>query len=243
MMYPRPLSILCCSLLLLSGCGDDGADENNEQPPQVDCPRLELESLTDCTFDEQLDYNMPETVDRYCASSCQRVLSIYARGPGDGFLASRDLSLLARVDEVPSAVSVFNMEYLKNVNGLDSVRHIGGGLRIQLNPELQNLEGLSSLESVAMGDSPQTDMYLYGNRKLETLDGLEALKEVGMALIIDDHANLQSIEALESLETVPYLSITDNPKLPTCQAEALAERLDLPDDKVEIRGNGTGSCE
>jgi hypothetical protein len=228
----------------LSGCGDSSADEKKEQPaPQVDCPRLELESLDDCTFDEELHFGMPETVERYCASSCQRVLSLDATGPGDGLRASRDLNILARVDEFPSIVTIFNMEYLKNVNGLESVRHIGDGLHIQLNPELQNLEGLTSLESVAMGDSPQSDMYLYGNPKLETLEGLESLKEVGMALIIDEHANLRSIEALESLEQVKALKITDNPKLPTCQAEALAERLGLPDDKVEIRGNGTGSCE
>jgi hypothetical protein len=37
--------------------------------------------------------------------------------------------------------------------------------------------------------------------------------------------------------------VRNSPKLPTCQAEKLAMQFDLPEDKINISGNGGGTCE
>jgi hypothetical protein len=94
-----------------------------------------------------------------------------------------------------------------------------------------------------------------GVERLPDLDGLGRLAYVGGSLMIragfgenaPEHVNaeLASIEGLGNLESVAGdVQIENNPKLPTCAAEALVDRLVYFYGSVSIAGNDdTATCD
>jgi len=124
------------------------------------------------------------------------------------------------------------------------VTSIGGDLRILCNYDLVRLD-LGSLVYV------KGEVEIEGNKSLTNLDGLRSLKYIGGSLTIDNrsckHPNgeLADISGLDRLESVgDNIKIEGNPRLPTCAAEALVERLKYFPGIAAIDGNDTNAtCE
>ena len=119
------------------------------------------------------------------------------------------------------ALNVADNPSLVSLQGLDSLTSVGGAANIDGNASLRSLDGLQSLASVG------GYLQVMDNASMDSLDGLRSLTTVGGDLLILSNDSLSSIEALSDLETVTGESIiiTSNPMLPTCQAQALADRL------------------
>lgn len=124
------------------------------------------------------------------------------------------------------------------------VTWLGGDLRIICNYDLVSLD-LGSLVYI------KGEVEIEGNRSLPNLDGLRSLKYVGGDLKIGGqnckHPNgeLADIGGLDRLESVGgNIKIEGNPRLPTCAADALVERLKYFPGIATIDGNDTGAtCE
>jgi hypothetical protein len=124
------------------------------------------------------------------------------------------------------------------------VTSLGGDLRILCNYDLVRLD-LGSLVYI------RGDVEIEGNKSLPNLDGLRSLKYVGGSLTIGGqsckHPNgeLVNIEGLDKLESVGgNIKIEGNPRLPTCAAEALVQRLKYFPGIAAIDGNNTNAtCE
>jgi hypothetical protein len=121
------------------------------------------------------------------------------------------------------------------------VTWLGGNLRILCNYDLVGLD-LGSLVYI------KGEVEIEGNRSLPSLDGLRSLKYVGGSLTIGGqnckHPNgeLADISGLDGLESVGgNIKIEENPRLPTCAAEALVERLKYFPGIATIDGNDTGA--
>lgn len=107
---------------------------------------------------------------------------------------------------------------LESLEGLSALTHVGGGVRIEKNPQLTSLRGLTSLETV-------TDyLYINDNERLASIEGLSGLISVG-----------------------GNLDIGGNPILPQCQACALSDQLEtLGGDTIFLRNLDDGcsdSCD
>lgn len=124
------------------------------------------------------------------------------------------------------------------------VTSVGGELRILCNYDLVRLD-LGSLVYV------EGDVEIQGNKVLPDLDGLSGLSYIGGSLKIGGqsckHLNqeLAGISGLSNVESVGVdFKIIDNPKVPTCAAEALLAQLKYFLGVATIAGNdGSGTCE
>ena len=124
------------------------------------------------------------------------------------------------------------------------VTSVGGDLRILCNYDLVRLD-LGSLVYI------RGEVEIEGNKSLPNLDGLRSLKYIGGSLTIDNHSckhpngELADISGLDRLESVGgNIKIEGNPRLPTCAAEALVDRLIYFLGTATISGNdGNATCE
>lgn len=97
---------------------------------------------------------------------------------------------------------------------------VARGLVIEDNSSLEDISGFRPLRVVA------GSLVLRGNESLDSLDGaFESLVAVGGDLVISRNG-LQSIASFARLASLGgSLEVTDNPDLPTCEVEALRDRL------------------
>jgi hypothetical protein len=140
---------------------------------------------------------------------------------------------------ITDGFTYFEMPYL---------RSIGGGLRIVYNYDLKSFD-LRSLVYV------KGKVEIEGNRILPDLGGLRSLSYIGGSLIIragygpsePEYFNeeLSDISGLSNVESIAGdIRIENNPKLPTCAAEALVERLVYFLGIATISGNdNSASCD
>jgi hypothetical protein len=237
---PNLVIVTLLGLIIVAGCADNAQTDPEPQPDAgslVDeCPRLQMGAFDDCVYTDKLSLGVGEDVDAFCQSPCERIENVNLHQES----YSSDLTVLAGVTEITDHARFRNAAGLRTLNGLEEVEKIGAGLELYWLDDLESLEALRSLKSVGL--EWRSDLLIGGNPKLETLDGLESLETINKTLVIERNNNLRSIEALESLENVENILIENNPKLPTCQAEALAARVNPP-GVVRIAGNGSGSCD
>ncbi len=137
-----------------------------------------------------------------------------------GTLAT-DLDGLECLERVGGAVNIQDNALLADVDGLRSLVTVGGAMNIDGNDALFDLDGFSSLRTVG------GYLQIMDDPALSHIDGLSGLTAIGGDLLILSHDELADISGLSSLETLSgaNLIITQNPRLPTCQAQALADRL------------------
>lgn len=119
---------------------------------------------------------------------------------------------------------------ITNLDGLANLTSVGTFLRIENNPVLVNLNGLSSLSVVSRlsveGNSMLLNLsglsrfeeilsvYISDNPSLTSLDGLSRLKQVTYELIVENNALLANLEGLSGLTSVGHsLVISENPSL------------------------------
>jgi len=96
------------------------------------------------------------------------------------------------------SVWVIHNNALINMRGLESLERLGY-LSIQANESLRNMEGLSGLTRIG-----GRGLLIGDNGALESLDGLESLDTVLGELIIQDNNALTNINGLSSLTTVTF---------------------------------------
>jgi hypothetical protein len=109
-----------------------------------------------------------------------------------------------------------------------NLQAVGGGVRLEKNDALIQVEGLGWLTRLAW-------LQIVDNPKLRSLSYLRRLSWV-YHLSISGNPLLTTLE-LPELKSVSSLSITNNPALPTCLATALAAQVSAPPRNVSISGN------
>jgi len=107
-----------------------------------------------------------------------------------------DFSALSGLDTVP-VLAIYDVDKPTDLQGLENIKSISGGLTISNNLRLQNLDALSNLDLL------------------------------GGYVSLNDNANLTSIEALSDINpnSILDLTIQDNPKLSVCHIESVCTYL------------------
>jgi hypothetical protein len=133
-------------------------------------------------------------------------------------------------------LSIQNNTSLQWVGDLPALQSLNYQLDVQRNPRLlglRNMGALTSLGQLNLADNPMLmdlsplasmqkleDLFVERNPSLTSLGALASLREV-MNVHIEQNANLTRFE-LGALQKVSMeFFVTDNPKLPTCLANAL----------------------
>jgi hypothetical protein len=160
---------------------------------------------------------------------------------------------LESLEWVRDGILISGNNELKNLGGLRGLVDVGCNhsgpeptyFDISYNPSLEDVDGLSNLECV------RSTFRIAGNDAMTDLDGLDSLEAIGAELLILGNDTLTSITGLSKLSYLGelpngtttmgggLLRVSTNPFLPTCQAEALAEKLisDGFQGEVTIYGN------
>ncbi len=99
---------------------------------------------------------------------------------------------------------------LTTLNNISQLERIYGGLQIDQNPLLQNLEGLEQITVV--GDSIPGYLQIYNNVGLKNLRGLESISFIGKNLNISFNDSLQSLYELSSLTHIGDFLVLRNNK-------------------------------
>ena len=120
-------------------------------------------------------------------------------------------------------------EDVLDLSPLSDLVEVKGLLRIQDNPVLLSLEGLSSLETV-------DDFWIHRNAKLINLSGLTKLVTVRTELDIYSNNSLKTLDGISSLVAINYiLTISNNPVLENISALANVKMPNIV--FVKILGN------
>jgi hypothetical protein len=140
-----------------------------------------------------------------------------------------DLDALAGCTTVIGRLYIENTT-LTNLEGLECLNYVVGGLFIRYNDSLINLTGLENLESIGGGDS---ELMISDNDSLINLTGLENLESSGY-LSFRGNDSLINLTGLENLESIGYLIISDNPSLTSLVG---LQGLESVDENLEIEDN------
>jgi hypothetical protein len=126
-----------------------------------------------------------------------------------------------RVPEVAVAFQLASLPKLVSIAALEPLQS-ADYLRLVDLPSLINLDGLQALARAG------GELTVRRCQTLGDLTGLGGLTTVSGTLEIADNAALVELRALADLESVGKLALHDNPRLPQCEAERLASRLNQP---------------
>ncbi len=152
------------------------------------------------------------------------------------------------------------MNLLENLQGLDNLTSVSGGLGIISNENMTSLVGLESLISVggdllilnnnalatlsALGvlESIGENLRIKGDGDFNNLNGLDNLTEINGALQIDDIANLTSLSGLGNFDhlLLDMLIIQDCPNLSFCNVPSICDYLADSNNEAIINDNFTG---
>lgn len=139
-----------------------------------------------------------------------------------------DFSGLSNLETVEGNVIV-KAPNLNSFIGLSKLTSIGGALTVS-SPGLTSLEGLNNLASVG-------SLNIFDCLALTDLSGLSSLTSVAGEFSISNSPNTASVltglQGLSALTSVGSLRIQRAIQVPTCEAQALRERLGLRADDPE----------
>ncbi|KAL6749606.1 hypothetical protein V8C86DRAFT_976734 [Haematococcus lacustris] len=93
-------------------------------------------------------------------------------------------------------LSVYNMDGLKHLTGLEALYNITGDLIISENDALLDCAGLDALRAVG------GDLLMNSNQNLLTLKGLSALESIGGQLLLKGNGYMMSADELSSLRRI-----------------------------------------
>jgi Leucine-rich repeat (LRR) protein len=148
-----------------------------------------------------------------------------AVAPTINTLAIRGNASLTSVDgvenlEVASYFYVSDNPVLSDLSAFENLTHVFAELELSNNDALTALHGFENLELAR-------NLLVADHDGLADLDGFSRLSGVHN-LTIDGNLALGRLRGLSALEgVVEWLTVTDNPALPTCEAEALRDRLGI----------------
>jgi hypothetical protein len=235
--------------LALAACGE-------EAPPEDDCSDGSRSGATTVTSAEEL-----------AALEGCTVLhgSLYVWGSD-----ATSLAPLAGLQTIEGTLSIQKNPGLVDLRGLERLTDLWGCLELRDNAALTSVDGVESLARIgtclSIGTSDPKDDEPHGNPVLGNLDGLASLGEVGLFVTIEYNRELGDLDGLSSLGVVggdlrvrrngalasvegllalerfegDHVTIAENPVLPNCQAQQLAETLGA---SADVHGNDTeASC-
>ncbi len=84
---------------------------------------------------------------------------------------------------------------IEMLTGIDSLTSIGG-LNIQYNNNLKNMNGLEKLEHI------DNDLLFWGNDNLSNLTGLKMVKTIGGSFILSGCKSLENLDGLENIKSI-----------------------------------------
>lgn len=145
---------------------------------------------------------------------------------------------------------------LESLDGLENLEH-AYVLQVRYNPTLERLTTFDSLVSLGrldiehhnmltdLGTFPKVQriddqIYITNNPALAALDSFNQVKTIGGRLAIEGNSGLQQISGFQKLETVERLRISNNEKLPKCEAQRLAEQVESLEYEPYVGNNGGG---
>jgi hypothetical protein len=135
---------------------------------------------------------------------------------GEVFISGNDITNLNGLNAVNSIEGGLDFTYnpsLTNLKGLERLTSIGGYLLLYHNDALGELTGLENLNYIG-GDFLIGEGWDYGNPSLTNLTGLNKLSTIGGFLYITNNTNLVNLTGLENLSYIGgELGIFDNPSL------------------------------
>lgn len=137
-------------------------------------------------------------------------------------------TLFPNCTEIQGGVYIYpSVSGITNLNGLSNITSIGGSLIIDPNAALTDLDGLNNLTSIGgslvINGTPIYSLQglenltsvgyqvsINGNPYLNSISGLSGLKTINTFLYIQNNPLLQHLDGLEQLDSVQYISISNN---------------------------------
>ena len=210
--------------------GDDAdpctVTDNNDGTISIDCPdgtsvtynvplcgNGELEAGEEC--DDANDDNSDE-----CLSTCMEATC------GDNFVGPNEYCDGNLLEDFQCDATCggfmcaadFEITTDDQIITLDGCSQVVGSLSIT-GTTLTNLAGLERLQKIT------SNLVIKNNTMLEDFDALTNLVAVDNELEIENNAALENLTGLNNVREVDYLTVKNNPSLPTCEAEALQDLL------------------
>ncbi len=130
---------------------------------------------------------------------------------------------------------IFN-DLLVSFSGLENLTSVGGGVTLDYNHDITSLTGLENLASIGGW------LGIGYNMHLSSLTGLENLITLGGGLSVANNDILTSLLALQSIESasINNLMIVNNPSLSRCEAQGICDYLANSAATSTIYGNAPG---
>lgn len=222
-------------------------DEDSNEKPQVDASTettRQRDATRNDTDSESTDQVNANDSIAFAQDAAERDVNDSAANgeciPGSKFFLSsygtyEDLSELQELSGYEETnVDIIIMETkIDNLDILYCLKMIDGHLDIMHNEEFASLEGLRHVTDVGV------NLRLFNNNKLENVDGLRSVASVGRGaewtnqspmlgiLTISENDSLLNLNGLENLTYLyGHLTITNNAKLPTCEAIKIKTQLE-----------------
>jgi len=126
-----------------------------------------------------------------------------------GPTAITDLNSLESLRSVTGGVLIGRNEELTSLQGLHNIQFIGNILSIAENPNLESMQGLSGL--LELGGP---FLLVRQNPKITNLDGFEQVSANNLSLNISDNDLLENVDALSNIQSYSGdINFFDNPRL------------------------------
>ncbi|KAF5829945.1 hypothetical protein DUNSADRAFT_15282 [Dunaliella salina] len=93
-------------------------------------------------------------------------------------------------------LSVYDLDALQDLKGLDNLKMVTGDLIISENMMLRSLKGLEQLQRVG------GDLIMNSNMNLKTVDGLQGLTSIGGQFLLKGNGQLRTLDAMTSLQSI-----------------------------------------
>lgn len=137
--------------------------------------------------------------------------------------------------ELEGDVTIFGLDNITDLNGLNTLTSIGGDLSIFDCFYLTDLTGFENLNSIG---GHLTIEY----NELVSLTGLDNITNMGGYLTILGNGMLTSLTGLDNIDagSITNLLIWDNYNLSTCDVQSICDYLASPNGSILIQDNATG---
>jgi len=144
-----------------------------------------------------------------------------------------DLNVLTSIG---GGLNIIHNDNLISLMGLRNLSSIGGSLGIGGNDAIISLIGLESLTSIG------AVLHIAGCNALTSLSGLNNLTSIGESLWVGNNASLTSLTGLDNIiaETIDGLYLYDNISLSNCEIQSICDYLSSQNAIVTIHDNATG---
>ncbi|NPD48241.1 T9SS type A sorting domain-containing protein [Lentimicrobium sp. S6] len=155
-------------------------------------------------FPDGITFTTQEQIDNFPTDypNCYQIEGHITIGNYPDGTSITNLDGLNNITQIDGGLSIYFNLNLSSLSGFSNLTHIGGDVSIFYNPELYSLEGLNNL-NVVEGDLKLGEYELtVGNANFQDLSGLNGLNQIGGNLILFKNWSLSSLSGLENLSSV-----------------------------------------